>query len=209
MQIALRLLILGLPVLPFADSLAVAQDRVLIGHSTDGGEVFQTLVHRGSSSLRSVMEAHGQGSRTESHARLDDANEVLDSGRATPQGIHARTLPRQTPSAERKQSPPHADGASPSHLLVHHDGAGAWRSLGLTSDLAKAKHTIGVLRQMRVDAHLFQFLPLPPDSSDPPLIPGRRTIGVAVALSGDVYAVTATGELFVVQRDGEPVATVR
>ena len=62
---------------------------------------------------------------------------------------------------------------------------------------------------MRVDAHLFQFLPLPPDSSDPPLIPGRRTIGVAVALSGDVYAVTATGELFVVQRDGEPVATVR
>lgn len=84
------------------------------------------------------------------------------------------------------------------HLICTRDDDGSWRAAGLTSDVDKANRTVATLRGAGIEARVLQYLPLPSEIQELPLIPGQRAIGLAVNLSGEVYGVTRSGRMFAV-----------
>lgn len=169
--------------LAFAVPLGMAdttrgQETVLVGEAREGGQVFQTIIKRGAGNLRSEQRAVGPNSRIELHANVDDAAPPANTA---------------TGAAEP------ADAAEAGgHLIVRKDQRGQWRALGLTTDGAKARSAVKVLRESGIESAVFQFLPVPAEIQRLPLAPGVEPVGLAVRLNGEVFAVTKEGRLVVV-----------
>lgn len=185
-----------------AAATATAQDRLLIGITRNGGTVFQTMVHRGRSNIRSEMTADGIGSRTESHSRFDDGDDLpaptprpqvtVDRQPEAQQPVEAPTAPERKPESKSESNGPqkNADGG---HLICILQSDGNWKACGVTPDQTKAQHAVQILRQQQIEARVFQFLPLPAEAAK--LLPIENAIGLAVRLTGEVYAVAKDGRL--------------